>query len=155
MKKTYKNLIFTLIFIGVAILTFLVGVRKIETGINYQLEDIKATTEHFELVEVNHIAVFTAYTLSEDETDGSPCIGAGNNNLCELKPELEKQGISICASRDLPLDTLIYIDGIGECIIKDRMNIRYKGTYRIDILMDSKADAKIFGIRQLNYIIIK
>jgi len=155
MKKTYKNLIFTLIFIGVSITTFLVGVRKEESSINYQIEDLKATTSKFELVEVSQVTVFTAYTLSVDETDKSPCIGAGNNNLCELKPELEKQGISICASRDLPLDTLIYIDGIGECIIKDRMNIRYKGTNQIDILMDSKADAKIFGIRMLNYIIIK
>ena len=30
-------------------------------------------------------ATATAYTLSEDETDDTPCIGAGNNNLCEIR----------------------------------------------------------------------
>lgn len=31
------------------------------------------------------------------------------------------------------------------------MNIRYKGTGNIDILMDNKIDANSFGRKQLNY----
>lgn len=96
-------------------------------------------------------AEFSAYTLSEAETDQDFCIGSRNLNLCKLKPILEERGLKICASRDLPLDTMISIEGVGECIILDRMNIRYKGTGNIDILMDSKEEAFIFGRKKLNY----
>lgn len=98
-----------------------------------------------------YTAEFSAYTLSEDETDGDPCTSARNLNLCMLKPILAERNLKICASRDLPLDTMISIEGIGECIILDRMNIRYKGTGNIDILMDSKEDAINFGRKKLNY----
>lgn len=96
-------------------------------------------------------AEFSAYTLSEDETDGDPCTGSRSLNLCKLKPILEERGLKICASRDLPLDTMIDIEGIGQCIILDRMNIRYLGTGNIDILMDSKENAINFGRKELNY----
>lgn len=98
-----------------------------------------------------HTAEFSAYSLSEDETDGDPCTGSRSLNLCKLKPILEERGLKICASRDLPLDTMINIEGIGQCIILDRMNIRYLGTGNIDILMDSKEDAINFGRKELNY----
>lgn len=103
-----------------------------------------------EMYVVSDKTTFSAYTLSVEETDQSPCVGAGNNNLCELRKEMR-----ICASRDLPLDTLIYIQEIGECVIKDRMNIRFKGSNRIDILMESRDEAKKFGVRRLNYVIVK
>jgi len=103
----------------------------------------------------NNKTIMTAYTLSVNETDDAPCIGAGNNNLCELRPILKKDNKTICASRDLPLNTEIYIDGYGICVIKDRMNKRYLGTNRIDILMDTKEEAINFGIRELSYIIIE
>ena len=72
-----KYLIFTTIFIGLAILTFLVDVRKPETGINYHEEDLNASTSQFELIEVTQITTFTAYTLSVDETDDTPSIVTG------------------------------------------------------------------------------
>ena len=97
---------------------------------------------------------FSAYTLSVDETDGNPCIGSRNTDLCKLKPILELSEISICASRDLELDTLIDIQGIGKCLIVDRMNLRYKGTGNIDILMDTKQEANNFGRKILKYKIL-
>jgi 3D (Asp-Asp-Asp) domain-containing protein len=93
-------------------------------------------------------AIFTAYTLSPDETDESPCIGAGNHNLCEL----QLSGQNICASRNLPLHTKINIRGIGECEILDRTSAKYKG--RIDILMPTKEEAFKFGKREIEYFII-
>ena len=96
-------------------------------------------------------AEFSAYTLSESETDKDFCIGSRNLNLCKLKPILEDRGLKICASRDLPLDTVISIEGIGECIILDRMNFRYLGTGNIDILMDNKEEANNFGRKPLRY----
>ena len=125
------------------------------------LQDINATTRQIEPLELNidlysldDKTIFTGYSLSVDETDENPCIGAGNNNLCELRPALKNDNVKICASRDLPLDTIVYIDGIGECIIKDRLNARYKGTNRIDVLMDSKQEARNFGVKILQYIIL-
>lgn len=116
-----------------------------------QIEPLETTIELYYL---DDKTTFTGYSLSVDETDGNPCVGAGNNNLCELRPILKEEGRKICASRDLPLDTVIYIDGIGECIIKDRMNKKYKGTNRVDILFDSKQEAINFGVKQLSYVII-
>ena len=110
----------------------------------------QATTSTLTVYPVTDKTTFTAYTLSVEETDQSPCIGSNNNNLCELRKEM-----NICASRDLPLDTLIYIQGYGECVIKDRLNIRYKGSNRVDILMDNKEEALKFGVRKLNYVIVK
>lgn len=103
-----------------------------------------------EVIEVNDKTTFTAYTLSVDETDDTPCIGSANNNLCELRKEM-----LICASRDLPLDTVIYIENIGECVIKDRLNKRYKGSNRVDILMETRQEALNFGKRELKYVIVK
>lgn len=109
---------------------------------------------NLEVVNVNNITTFTAYNTLAAQTDDSPCIGARNNNLCELAPILKVEGKKICASRDLPLDTEIYIEGIGICVIKDRMNIRYKGTGRVDILMDTREEAINFGIKKLSYTIL-
>lgn len=121
---------------------------------NVTTSQIEPLETKIELYSLDENTTFTGYSLSVDETDENPCVGAGNNNLCELRPILREEGRTICASRDLPLDTVIYIDGIGECIIKDRMNKKYKGTNRIDILFDSKQEAKNFGVQQLNYVII-
>ena len=101
-----------------------------------------------------YTAEFSAYSLSESETDGDPCTGARSLNLCKLKPILEERGLKICASRDLPLDTMIDIEGVGQCIILDRMNLRYLGTGNIDILMDSKEVANDFGRKEVRYNII-
>ena len=94
-------------------------------------------------------AIFTAYTLSADETDGSPEIGAGNHNLKMLCV----QGKLCCASRSLPLHTKINIKGIGDCEILDRTSLKYQG--RIDILFHTKKEAFNFGKKELEYYIIK
>jgi 3D (Asp-Asp-Asp) domain-containing protein len=94
-------------------------------------------------------AIFTAYTLSEDETDKTPCIGAGNHNLCEL----QKRKKRICASRTIPLHTIIKINGVGNCEIMDRISVKYSN--RIDILVRTKKEAFAFGKQELEYRIIK
>lgn len=94
-------------------------------------------------------ATFTAYTLSKDETDNNPCMGAGNHNLCELK----KQGTLICASRRLALHTKIIIEGIGVCEILDRTSLKYAD--RIDVLFKTREEAFKFGKKEIRYKIIK
>ena len=87
-------------------------------------------------------AIFTAYTLSESETDGAPCIGSGNHNLCEYKER-------VCATRLFPLHTKLDIEGIGQCEVLDRTSIKY--ARRIDILMDTKEEAINFGKKEIKY----
>lgn len=152
MKNKYIFLTFVVLWIIICLILFHLSMKDIN---KISGEDVVKTTNqniklNVELIEVNDKTTFTAYTLSVEQTDNSPCIGAGNNNLCELKKTM-----NICASRDLPLDTLVYIDGFGECVIKDRLNKRYKGTNRIDILMETKKEALKFGKQQLNYVIVK
>lgn len=151
----YKLVLFTIILLLPPVVflqaTPLSNQDVLENVTTSQIEPLETTIELYSL---DDKTTFTGYSLSVDETDGNPCVGAGNNNLCELRPILKKEGRTICASRDLPLDTVIYIDGIGECIIKDRMNKRYKGTNRVDILFDSKQEAINFGVKQLKYVII-
>ena len=94
-------------------------------------------------------AIFTAYTLSQDETDSSPEIGASGENLREY----QERGERICASRTLPLSTIIDIEGIGRCKILDRISKKYAD--RIDILFPTKKEAFAFGKKELEYYIIK
>jgi len=152
MKNKYIFLTFVVIWIVVCLILFHLSIKDInKISGEYVVKTTNQNIElNVELIEVNDKTTFTAYTLSVEETDSSPYIGAGNNNLYELKKTM-----NICASRDLPLDTLVYIDGFGECVIKDRLNKRYKGTNRIDILMETRKEALKFGKQQLNYAIVK
>ena len=121
---------------------------------NFTTRQIEPLKSNVELHPVEDKTTFTGYSLSIDETDENPCMGAGNNNLCKLSKELKNKGQIICASRDLPLDTIIYIEGFGECVIKDRMSKKYKGTNRVDILFGTKQEAINFGKQELKYVII-
>jgi len=96
-------------------------------------------------------ATFTAYTLSEDETDSTPCIGAGNNNLCEIRDKEPEK--CIVATRLYPLNTMLEIEGFGECEVLDRTARKYSD--RIDILMYTKKEAIQFGKKELEYNVIK
>ncbi len=92
-------------------------------------------------------ATATAYTLSVDETDDTPCIGAGNNNLCEIRDKEPEK--CIVATRLYPLNTMLEIEGFGECEVLDRTARKYSD--RIDILMYTKKEAFKFGKREISY----
>lgn len=94
-------------------------------------------------------AQFSAFTLSEDETDANPCVGAGNHNLCEA----QERGECVLATWRHPLHTRLLVDGLGECEVLDRTNIKYAG--RIDLLKKTKGEAKEFGLKNLSYWLIK
>lgn len=96
-------------------------------------------------------AIATAYTLSVDETDDTPCIGAGNNNLCEIRDKDPEK--CIVATRLYPLNTMLEIEGFGECEVLDRTARKYSD--RIDILMYTKKEAIQFGKKELEYNVIK
>jgi 3D (Asp-Asp-Asp) domain-containing protein len=87
----------------------------------------------------------TAYNLGvREQTSGEPCIGATGRNLCRLA----KQGLKICAANFVEPDTVLNIEGYGECVVLDRMNRRY--AHRVDIAMqkDQVDEALEFGIQR-------
>lgn len=88
----------------------------------------------------------SAYTSRVQETDSSPCIAANGKDICKL----HKQGVQTCASNDYKLGAKLKIDGLGECIVSDRMNKRYTGTGRVDFYMgmDLKG-AYAHGVKKL------
>ena len=88
----------------------------------------------------------SAYTSRPEETDDDPNIAAWGD---ELAPGMKV----IAVSRDLlklglKRNTKVYIDGLGEFIVMDKMNKRWRR--RIDIYMGNDLDAaREWGKRQV------
>jgi len=85
--------------------------------------------------------IVTAYTLSVNETDSTPTIGAFGE---DLQKALDN-GESICAANFVPKGTILTIEGYGACRVADRM--ARKNGQKVDILMRSKWEARQWGKR--------
>ena len=87
----------------------------------------------------------TAYNVGvRRQTSDDPCIGSTGKNLCRLVA----QGRRICAANFVDPETILNIEGIGECVVLDRMNRRF--AHRVDIAMrkDEVFRALEFGIQR-------
>lgn len=84
----------------------------------------------------------TAYNSVVWQTNDQPCIGAQGTNICDLY----QAGENICAANFVPLGTLLEVEGLGTCVVRDRMNSRYH--YRVDwyMYMDIQA-ARQWGLK--------
>ena len=78
------------------------------------------------VVKSETIREVTKYTSTPHQTDSTPCIGSSGEDQCELW----KQGMNICATNAFPNGTILYVDKLGYCVVKDAMNKRYAN--RID-----------------------
>lgn len=81
----------------------------------------------------------TAYTNTVAETDETPCIAASGFNIC-ANPEKK-----IVAANFLPFHTKVKINGEFYSV-EDHMNSRYNGQNRVDILVQSRDEARKRGI---------
>ena len=93
----------------------------------------------------------TAYNVGViRQTSDEPCIGASGRNLCRLVA----RGFKVCAANFVDPETILHIEGYGECIVLDRMNRRFP--HRVDIAMrkDEIDSALEFGIQQ-RYVEVK
>ena len=112
---------------------------------NKELRD-NPDLSQYELEMRSRTAIVTAYTSRIEETDDSPCISADNTNICEVD-------YCVVAHNYLPFDTKINLEGIGECVVKDRMNSRYSHEH-MDIYFGNDLEgAKQFGVKELKYTI--
>jgi 3D (Asp-Asp-Asp) domain-containing protein len=87
----------------------------------------------------------TAYNVGvKRQTDDTPCLGATGENLCRIVA----RGRKVCAANFVPKDTILDIEGYGECVVLDRMNRRF--AHRVDIAMsEDEADRALeFGVQR-------
>ena len=85
----------------------------------------------------------TAYNSLPWQTDATPCIGAQGTDICEIY----EAGENVCAANFVPLGTVLEVEGLGECVVRDRMNARYY--YRVDWYMGMDLDgARALGVTQ-------
>ncbi len=84
------------------------------------------------------------------QTSDHPCLGATGENLCRLIA----RGFKVCAANFVDPETILHIEGYGECVVLDRMNRRFP--HRVDIAMrkDEIDTALEFGI-QRRYVEVK
>ena len=64
----------------------------------------------------------SGYTSEVAQTDSRPCEAADQTDICRRKAA----GELICASNVFPLGSRIHVEGLGTCVVADRMNSRYK-----------------------------
>lgn len=83
------------------------------------------------------MAIVTAYSSTENQTDSTPFLTASQKRV--------QKGFIACP-RHLPFGTIVELDG-REYNCQDRMNIRY--TNRYDVWMESEESAKKWGIKKL------
>lgn len=84
----------------------------------------------------------TAYNSVPWQTDSTPCIGAQGTDICAYL----EAGSNTCAANFVPLGTVLEVEDLGTCVVRDRMNARYY--YRVDWYMGMDiASAKSFGVQ--------
>lgn len=129
------------------------GISTLADNKTPQIASYEATNEPAEEYEEVGAREFTAYNAGDpNQTDNSPCIGAyAGVNICH---ELAV-GNHICASNEFPKGTVLEVEGLGRCIVLDKMNARYKN--RIDWAMEAheKPEAVAFGLKKLSVKIVK
>lgn len=80
------------------------------------------------------------------------CCGwwGGNKTASGVKP---KQGLTVAGPRSLPLGTRVFIEGIGERVVQDRLSKKFDS--RFDLFFASHSEAAKFGKRELKVRVIK
>jgi len=93
----------------------------------------------------------TAYNVGmRGQTSDEPCIGATGKNLCRLVAK----GLKICAANFVDPETILNIEGYGECVVLDRMNRRF--AHRVDIAMrKDEVDRALEFVIQQRYVEVK
>ena len=110
------------------------------------VEEEAVTPEIIEEPRHTLYATLTAYSSTVWQTDDTPCTSASGMNICHLFHDDE---MSICAANFVPLGTVLEVEGVGECVVFDRMHSRH--TDRVDIYMglgqEAYENAVQFGIK--------
>lgn len=112
--------------VGIAFIMFALSILWCSFELQNSLQPLIQTVKADEQVEKPKkqslgISTVTMYTSRPEETDASPCIGANGQDQCVLW----KNGQNICATNWADIGSVIEVEGLGECLVLDRMNSRY------------------------------
>lgn len=75
------------------------------------------------------------------------CCGKWSANNRTASGAKSRQGITVAASRSIPLGTRIYIESVGWRTVEDRLARRFDA--RCDVYFNRHSDARNFGIKRL------
>ncbi len=91
------------------------------------------------------VRTVSAYNPIESQTDGNPCVGARNINICDKL----NQGENVCATWLAPIGTKLKIGNIIVCTVYDRTSKKYKD--RVDVMFPGNMvdEALSFGTKNL------
>lgn len=109
----------------------------------FYLSDKKLVSEF-----IGEVSAYTAGRV--EENDNEPCIGAWNNDICQMV----KQGKLVFANNYYKNGTLVCIDSVGCGEVRDRMNARYSRN-NFDIAGLDLQKNKEFGRKDLTIRIYK
>jgi 3D (Asp-Asp-Asp) domain-containing protein len=95
----------------------------------------------------NKTGLFSAYTSRRRETDGNPFITADGTDL-------RKVDYCVVANNHLCFDTVIEVEQLGRCLVKDRMG---RGRHnKFDVYFGTNLKlAKEFGVKRLKYKVVE
>jgi 3D (Asp-Asp-Asp) domain-containing protein len=94
-----------------------------------------------------NVGRFTAYTCRPGETQQKHPFRTADGT------DLRKVNFCVVANNELPFGTMVDIDGLGRCIVKDRMG--KGGKQKFDVYMTCLRRAKEFGIKKLKYQVVR
>ena len=115
------------------------------TGVGSEITTVDAPAGFVEKPNPGLVREVTAYNVGvRGQTSDEPCIGATGENLCSLIA----RGLKVCAANFVDPETILHIEGYGECVVLDRMHRRF--AHRVDIAMrkDEVDRALDFGIQR-------
>lgn len=108
-------------------------------------EPTERLIEATEPVPIGTVREVSAYTSTVAQTDATPCISADGTNICVRYAA----GEGICATNAYPFGTVLKVEGLGTCVVADRMNARYRS--RVDWYFGQDTPRAIeFGIQNLH-----
>lgn len=134
-----------ILFLSGLIIGLIIGLNK-EEDCNYNWSDnfISSVSSPI-LIKEQVLATITAYNTVPEQTDSTPCLGAGGN-ICG------RSNVVACP-RSIPLGTWVIIDDTYyQCL--DRLNIKYDNRFDISFDKDIQG-AKEFGKQYKEVIILQ
>ena len=144
MKKTILHaIVIALVFLWIGSGTDVT--IPLTTGVGSEITTVDDPAGFVEKPSPGRVREVTAYNVGvRQQTSDEPCIGATGENLCRLVA----RGLKVCAANFVAPETILNIEGYGECIVLDRMHRRF--SHRVDIAMreDEVDRALEFGIQR-------
>lgn len=110
-----------------------------DRGIVYESEREWTVVSHM----VREVSAYNAGDVNQ--CWGDPCESASGDNICKLLEE----GVNVCAANWTAFGTIIEIEGLGKCVVLDRMAGRFPLGVDWAMKLDEKQKAFDFGRRNL------